>query len=161
MNGDRMELFMDGEETPPLSVDPDHPIQASQFLLGRLTTVPRHTDTWSRPFVGRLDEVALYHRPLTVEEVRRHYRLGSGRAARGDRPAAPGHAVAKSAGLLIGVRRAAGPGPPVRPRTWRARFPHEPIACNAASDGRREAPGASEAGLPAATVGDPRDSSSR
>lgn len=91
MNGDRMELFMDGEPTPPLSVAPDMPIRASQFLLGRLTTVPRSTDTWSRPFVGRLDEVALYHHPLTVEEVRRHYRLGSVRAAGGDGAGPPAH----------------------------------------------------------------------
>lgn len=85
-NGDRMELFLDGEATPPLSIDPDIPIQPSQFLLGRLTTVPRQTETWNRPFVGRIDEVALYHRPLTVEEIRRHHRLGSARAAEERRP---------------------------------------------------------------------------
>ena len=77
MNGDRMELFMDGEPTPPLSVDPDDVDEPGQFLLGRLTAVDKHDQTWNRPLVGRMDEVTLYDRPLTIEEIRGHYRLGS------------------------------------------------------------------------------------
>ena len=29
-----------------------------------------------RPFVGLMDEVALYDRPLTIEEIQQHHRLG-------------------------------------------------------------------------------------
>ena len=77
MNGDRMELFMDGEPTPPLSVDPDDIDQPGQFLLGRLTAVDKSDHTWNRSLVGQMDEVALYDRPLTIEEIRGHYRLGA------------------------------------------------------------------------------------
>jgi hypothetical protein len=77
MNGDRMELFMDGEPTPPLSVDPEDVDEPGQFLLGRLTAVNRPDHTWNRPLIGRMDEVALYDRPLSIEEIRSHHRLGS------------------------------------------------------------------------------------
>jgi hypothetical protein len=30
-----------------------------------------------RPFVGRLDELAIYDRPLSSEEVRSHFRLAA------------------------------------------------------------------------------------
>ncbi len=83
MNGDRMELFMDGEPTPPLSVDPDDIDQPGQFLLGRLTAVEKYDQTWNRPLVGQMDEVALYDRPLSIGEIRGHYRLGA-RASRPD-----------------------------------------------------------------------------
>jgi hypothetical protein len=36
---------------------------------------------YSRPFVGLIDELALYDRPLSAEEVRRHYELGAAGAA--------------------------------------------------------------------------------
>ena len=77
INGDRMELFIDGEPTPPLSVDPDDVDAPGQFLLGRLSTVPRHDMIWARPLVGQMDEVALYDHPLSIEEIRRHHRLGN------------------------------------------------------------------------------------
>jgi hypothetical protein len=77
MNGDRMELFMDGEPTPPLSVDPDDVDEPGQFLLGRLTAVNKSDHIWNRPLIGQMDEVALYDRPLTIEEIRAHYRLGA------------------------------------------------------------------------------------
>ncbi len=77
INGDRMELFMDGEPTPPLSIDTEDVDRPGQFLLGRLSTVPRHDQIWARQLVGQMDEVALYDRPLTIDEIRRHHRLGS------------------------------------------------------------------------------------
>ena len=83
INGDRMELFMDGEPTPPLSIDPDDTDEPCQFLLGRLSTIPKQGFTWARPLVGQMDEVAIYERPLTIEEVRTHHRLGL-RAGRPD-----------------------------------------------------------------------------
>lgn len=75
LNEDRMELFLDGEPTPPLHVDPVYSNRASQIILGRLTTLPKHNEDTSRPFVGWMDEVAIYNRPLTIEEIRGHYRL--------------------------------------------------------------------------------------
>jgi hypothetical protein len=77
INGARMELFVDGEPAPGLSVAPDHADLPCQFLLGRLTTKPGSGVSIDRPFVGRLDEVALYDRPLAVEEIREHHRLGT------------------------------------------------------------------------------------
>ncbi len=79
VNGERMELFLDGAPTGSLPVDPDHSAQAGQLLLGRLTDVPIHHWTRSRPFVGRIDEVALYDHPITAGEVRRHYLLANPR----------------------------------------------------------------------------------
>ncbi|AGA31610.1 LamG-like jellyroll fold domain-containing protein [Singulisphaera acidiphila] len=75
LNEDRMELFLDGERTSPLHVDPVYSNRASQIILGRLTTLPKHNEDTSRPFVGWMDEVAIYNRPLTIEEIRGHYRL--------------------------------------------------------------------------------------
>lgn len=78
INGDRMELFVDGKPTSPLSISSEHSELPCQFILGRLTTQPGSGISIDRPFVGRMDEVALYERPLTVEEIREHHRLGAG-----------------------------------------------------------------------------------
>ncbi|SIO67962.1 Concanavalin A-like lectin/glucanases superfamily protein [Singulisphaera sp. GP187] len=83
LNENRMELYLDGEPTPPLNVDPVYFNRASQILLGRLTTLPKHNEDTSRPFVGSMDEVAIYNRPLTIEEIRSHHRL---RTAAPNRP---------------------------------------------------------------------------
>jgi hypothetical protein len=80
INGDRMELFVDGEPAPSLSVTPEHPEMLGQFILGRLSTQPGSGISIDRPFVGRMDEVALYDRPLTLEEIRNHQRLGTRQA---------------------------------------------------------------------------------
>ena len=80
VNGEQMELVMDGvrQSTQPLrgaaSTTP------CQFLLGRLTTMlegPWHHTGWRRGFSGRMDEVALYDRPLSAEEIQRHFRLAT------------------------------------------------------------------------------------
>ena len=83
LNDNRMELFLDGEPIPLLLVDPVYSNRASQIILGRLTTLPKHNEDTSRPFVGWMDEVAIYDRPLTIEEIRSHHRL---RAASRSRP---------------------------------------------------------------------------
>jgi hypothetical protein len=73
-----MELYMDGAHTQPVSLHPDVATEACQLLIGRLKPEPRLPGrVHSRPFVGRIDELALYDRPLTAEEVRRHYELGA------------------------------------------------------------------------------------
>jgi hypothetical protein len=48
-------------------------------VLGRLTRVPIHHWWWSRPFVGLMDEVALYDHPISAQEVRSHYRFSTQR----------------------------------------------------------------------------------
>jgi Concanavalin A-like lectin/glucanases superfamily len=75
---DRIELFLDGQRSAALSIRPEHSDVACQLLLGRLSTRPGSGLSIDRPFVGRLDEVALYDRPLSPEEVRDHHRRASG-----------------------------------------------------------------------------------
>ena len=79
-----MELYLDEEPTYSFPADPARVIVACQVLIGRLSTVKDkehelHRLIYSRPFVGRLDEVALYNRPLSIDEIRQHYRLATQR----------------------------------------------------------------------------------
>jgi hypothetical protein len=69
----RMELYLNGNANDSLPVDPDDPATNCRFLLGRLTTVPKHSFFTSRPFAGRMDEVALYDHPLSPDEIRLHH----------------------------------------------------------------------------------------
>jgi hypothetical protein len=84
MNRGRMELYLDEEPTYSFPADPARVVVACQLLFGRLSTVKDkshelHRLIYSRPFVGRLDEVALYNRPLSIEEIRQHHRLATQR----------------------------------------------------------------------------------
>jgi hypothetical protein len=73
-----MELYVDGVATQPVSPQSTLASEPCRLLLGRLKPMPRLTGrVHSRPFVGLIDELALYNRPLTGEEVRRHYKLGT------------------------------------------------------------------------------------
>ncbi len=78
VNSNRIELYLDGQRSSSLSITPDHADLPCQFVLGRLTVLPGSGLSIDRPFVGRLDEVALYDHALTAEEIRDHQRLGSG-----------------------------------------------------------------------------------
>jgi hypothetical protein len=91
MNRGRMELYLDGEPTYSQSADPVPSTVACQVLLGRLSTViakdhELYRLVYCRPFVGRLDEVALYNHPLSIEEVRRHLRLATQQVRDSNRP---------------------------------------------------------------------------
>ncbi len=72
---DRMELYLDGvlQTSQPIE---RRGSEVCQFLLGRLSTLTGsdtiHHTGYRRPFVGLMDEVALYDRPLSSEEVRAH-----------------------------------------------------------------------------------------
>jgi hypothetical protein len=77
INRDRIELFKDGELSASLSIRPEHADVPCLLVLGRLTALPGSGLSVDRPFVGRMDEVALYDRPLTPEEVRDHHLRGS------------------------------------------------------------------------------------
>jgi hypothetical protein len=77
-SGGRMELYVDGLPTQPISLPSASASQPCRLLVGRLKPIPRPSGrVHSRPFVGLIDELALYNRPLSTEEVRRHYELGA------------------------------------------------------------------------------------
>jgi hypothetical protein len=77
-SGSRMELFMDGASVPPVSIRAERATEACRLLVGRLKPEPRLPgQVHSRPFVGRIDEIALYDHPLSAEEIQRHSRLGA------------------------------------------------------------------------------------
>jgi Concanavalin A-like lectin/glucanases superfamily len=86
--GGRMELYLDGEAQASQPIDTAGSTEFCQVVLGRLTTLTDsqeiHHTGYRRAFVGLMDEVALYNRPLTPEEIAAHRRLaarspGSGR----------------------------------------------------------------------------------
>jgi hypothetical protein len=45
-------------------------------LVGRLKSGPQSNPVDIRPFLGRLDELAVYDHPLSRDEIRQHYELG-------------------------------------------------------------------------------------
>jgi hypothetical protein len=78
-SGDTLELYVDGKciGTTPAKLNEDRPDDAAttacRLLVGRLKRrpLPPHVSE-IRAFEGRLDELAVYDRPLTPEEIRRH-----------------------------------------------------------------------------------------
>ena len=69
---------MDGAAVQPVPIRSERATEACRFLVGRLKPEPRLSgQVHSRPFVGRIDEIALYDHPLSAEEIQRHYRLGA------------------------------------------------------------------------------------
>jgi hypothetical protein len=79
-SGDILQLYVDGElvGTSPARfnfADPDGTAQC-RVLVGRLKQLsirPHYSEI--RPFEGRLDELAIYDRPLSDAEIRRHVAL--------------------------------------------------------------------------------------
>jgi hypothetical protein len=76
-SGDTLELYVDGECVGTSPVKPDASDAAlttpCRLLVGRLkqrSVIPSEI----RAFEGQLDELAVYDRPLTLEEIRRHAR---------------------------------------------------------------------------------------
>jgi hypothetical protein len=79
--GDSLEVFTDGILMGTSRADGNSATTPCQLLVGRLKQAPsRRTVEQIRPFEGRMAELAVYDRPLTVEEVRRHYQRGAGSA---------------------------------------------------------------------------------
>jgi hypothetical protein len=79
-SGDTLELYVDGEcvGTSPARLnarDAEAATTPCRLLVGRLKrrSLPRSSEI--RAFEGRLDELAVYDRPLTAEEIRRHARM--------------------------------------------------------------------------------------
>lgn len=79
---DRLELYLNGELVGSASADPGDATTPCRLMLGRLKHGPQVRLDQERPFVGRLDEVAVYDHALSAEEVRRHYQLGAAGAQR-------------------------------------------------------------------------------
>jgi hypothetical protein len=77
--GDRMELYLDGVAQASQTIGPSGSTEACQIILGRLSTLTDseglHHTGFRRAFVGLMDEVALYDRPLAPEEIGAHHRL--------------------------------------------------------------------------------------
>jgi hypothetical protein len=77
-SGGRLELYVNGVPTQPVSPQSASASEPCRLLVGRLKPIPRPSGrVHSRPFVGLIDELALYDRPLTEKEVLRHYELGT------------------------------------------------------------------------------------
>ena len=78
--GDTLELYVNGERvgTSPVKPNARDPRDAAttrcSLLVGRLKERHQHPAE-VRAFEGRLDELAVYDRPLTPEEIRRHASL--------------------------------------------------------------------------------------
>jgi hypothetical protein len=73
---DQLELYVNGVLGCSMTLDPDHPTRSCHLVVGRRTTDfndPRDV----RPFVGRLDELALYDHPLSDEEIETHFRMAN------------------------------------------------------------------------------------
>jgi hypothetical protein len=85
VSGGRMQVFVDGEPTPPVRISQGQIPGTGQFLLGRMTTSPEKDPGWNRSFRGRIDEVALYNHALSHEEILRHYRLAAPRTGQPNR----------------------------------------------------------------------------
>jgi hypothetical protein len=79
--GDRMELYFDGVPDKSMPPIPDHETVSCHLVVGRRTSDPLDRNDL-RPFVGQLDELAIYDHPLSAEEVRHHFRLAASHAER-------------------------------------------------------------------------------
>lgn len=70
--GDSAELYLDGVPTEAPLLNPDPTPAPCRIVVGRRMPDPGDRNE-SRAFVGGLDELALYDRPLSPEEVRQHW----------------------------------------------------------------------------------------
>jgi hypothetical protein len=75
-NGNRMELYLDGEPDHSMPLEIDHPTLSCRLLVGRRTPDLAYLHDL-RPFVGRFDELAIYDHPLSAREVRHHFQLAT------------------------------------------------------------------------------------
>lgn len=74
-SGDRQELYVNGELAAVSAAVGAGP-PPCRVLLGALYATPDGKACFHRPFVGTLDEVAVYGQALSPAAVRRHYQLG-------------------------------------------------------------------------------------
>lgn len=73
--GDRLELYVDGE-LAAVGLAEGSPPGRHRILLGALYAARDGLTCSERPFIGTLDEVAVYGQSLSPEAVRKHFQLG-------------------------------------------------------------------------------------
>jgi hypothetical protein len=79
---ERLELYVNGDLAGTAPAEPDEATTPCRLMVGRLKHGAQSRMDQIRPFVGRLDELAVYDHPLSPEDIRRHYELGTaGKAA--------------------------------------------------------------------------------
>lgn len=71
----RLEIYLDGVACRSAKLETDDLAVPAQLVLGRLHTLSCEPTHPCRTFCGLLDEVAVYDRPLSAEEIQGHYRL--------------------------------------------------------------------------------------
>jgi len=76
-SGDRMELYLNGRLVGHAPVDPDQAPGLYHLLVGRLKQSVRGGGDATRPFVGRMDELAFYEHTLSPADIASHYTLGN------------------------------------------------------------------------------------
>jgi hypothetical protein len=92
---DRLELYLDGDLAGTAQAEAEAPTTPCRLMVGRLKHGAQPGLDQIRPFVGRIDELAVYDHPLSPEEIRRHRELGSPaekygtRSLGGKNPASP------------------------------------------------------------------------
>jgi hypothetical protein len=77
---DCLELYLDGDLVGTVEAEPGGETTPCRLMVGRLKHGPQPGVLQDRPFIGRLDELAIYDHPLSPAEIRRHYELGTGKA---------------------------------------------------------------------------------
>ncbi|WP_439628274.1 LamG-like jellyroll fold domain-containing protein [Gemmata sp.] len=77
-SGPRLELYVNGELAGLGAPSDDGPFPRCRIVLGALHASQDGNTFSGRPFVGAIDEVAVYDHALAPEEIARHHALGSG-----------------------------------------------------------------------------------
>jgi hypothetical protein len=77
-----LHLYVDGRLVAGAPALSDANTTACRLLVGRLKQWPPSRLNEIRPFAGRVDELAVYERPLSLEEIQQHHRRGNGTATR-------------------------------------------------------------------------------
>jgi hypothetical protein len=72
----RFELYLDGELAAVAPITVDAPLPPFRVLLGALYARRDGTSVSERPFVGLIDEAAVYDHPLPAADIQRRARLG-------------------------------------------------------------------------------------
>ncbi len=68
-----MQIFLDGQLVA--NAKDKTPVAEDLMLIIGLIHFRAETPKETRRFVGQMDEIAVYDRPLTEQEIRRHYQL--------------------------------------------------------------------------------------
>ncbi len=71
-----MELYINGRLAGTAEAGAEVPAAAYRCLIGRLKQVGEGDNATTRAFVGQIDELALYERPLAAEEIAQHATAG-------------------------------------------------------------------------------------